>query len=249
MKALGWAPFRCRRPAGVALQRCRAMPASGTQALVGTRQSSSSGGGHRSGATSGSSQTVVADVVDRMAKGGVKYVGEGESVYSAMRTMLERRVGSLVVKDDSERVTGFVTTRDLMRCVIHRGVLWNGSTEPQHWNVPISKIMTPSKDLVFLSPKDSLDDARALMSLSGKRHIPVISGSTMLGIITPKDIAHALHLEMDKGQTAKASYVTTVMPRMGMPLGTRLIDDGTEQTEQSYSLRSAVCNLPHPHKE
>ena len=43
------------------------------------------------------------------------------------------------------------------------------------------------------------------------------------------------------------SYVSTVMRRKGMPLGTR-VRAPLEQLYQNFALRPAVCNLPHPHK-
>ena len=96
---------------------------------------------------------------------------------------------------------------------------------PSGWNVTVRSVMTLSKDrarathgalphrappprcaaepmhhawlqdLVFLSPNDTLDDARAVMYESGKRHVPVLQGESLLGIVGPKDIARCLHLE------------------------------------------------------
>ena len=171
----------------------------------------------------------------------------------AMYTMIQHKVGSLMVKDDSGHIVGFVTQRDLLRCIVREGKpaqsSYDGVTEPQNWNLSIAYVMTPSKDLVFLSPRDTLEDARALMSISGKRHVPVLSGSELLGVVSPKDIARALHLERHEDISAKASYVSTVMPRKGVPLNLHLptpADD--ESVRQTFALRSAVCNLPHPHK-
>ena len=172
----------------------------------------------------------------------------------AMYIMINELVGSLMVKDADGKLVGFVTQRDLLRCIVNKGQphfkLYDGVTEPSAWNLPISHVMTPSKDLVYLSPKDTLEDARALMSVSNKRHIPVIHGFELLGVISPKDIARALHLERSEDVSAKASYVATVMPRKGMPITTRLAEPTEEERKsgQTFALRSAVANLPHPHK-
>ena len=175
-----------------------------------------------------------------------------------MYIMINELVGSLMVKDADGKLVGFVTQRDLLRCIVNKGQphfkLYDGVTEPSAWNLPISHVMTPSKDLVYLSPKDTLEDARALMSVSNKRHIPVIHGFELLGVISPKDIARALHLERGEDISAKASYVATVMPRKGVPLTTKLLEASEEEKAkekagQTFALRSAVCNLPHPHKE
>lgn len=107
--------------------------------------------------------------------------------------------------------------------------------------------MTQSKDLVYLSPDDTLEEARALLAHSGVRHLPILSGSTLLGVISPRDIARCLHLAVPTHDSAKKAFVSTVMPHKGIPMGTRLVDK-VEQAEQVFALRSAVCNLPHPKK-
>ena len=98
----------------------------------------------------------------------------------AMFTMINESVSSLMVKDAVGRTVGFVTQRDLLRIIIREGRPTpngaNGESEPHSWNMAISHAMTSSKDLVYLTPKDTLEDARALMSVSGKRHIPVLQG-------------------------------------------------------------------------
>ena len=188
--------------------------------------------------------------------GGVRYVFDDQRCFEAMKIMIHGGVGSLMVKDRSDRLVGFITQRDLLRAVVHKGqppVEWDPRSEPTAWNEFVKDIMTPSRELIFLTPKDTLDDARALMAVSGKRHIPVLSGNSLLGIMSPKDIAKALHLEHQEGVgvSAKESYVSTVMPRKGMPLATQLVDRDSAQSsqEQIYCLRSAVANLPHPFKE
>ena len=132
--------------------------------------------------------------------------------------------------------------------------------------------MTPAKDLVYLSPSDTLDEVRSLMALSGRRHIPVLAGSTLLGILNPKDIAKYIHLQRNASTSAKSDFVQTVMPRKGVPIGTKLtrgsglagrggaaagtslepswnrrVDSGLA-AEAALQLYSAVALLPHPAK-
>ena len=132
--------------------------------------------------------------------------------------------------------------------------------------------MTPAKDLVYLSPSDTLDEVRSLMALSGRRHIPVLAGSTLLGILNPKDIAKYIHLQRNASTSAKSDFVQTVMPRKGVPIGTKLTRGsglagrggaaaGTSlepswnrpvgsglAAEAALQLYSAVALLPHPAK-
>jgi len=189
------------------------------------------------------------DVLRLTAKGQTpQFVSENDVLWSVMQRMVEDGVGSLIVRDTQDRVVGFITQRDVLRCIVRIGVKHEYSGEPMGWNVPVSQAMTPSKDLLFLSPTDTLEDARSLMAISGKRHIPVLSGSTLLGILHPKDIARYIYLVSER--SAKTEYVTNVMPRRGMPLGTKLKLEGPGGVmgNVKVQLHSAVCVLPHPNK-
>jgi len=179
----------------------------------------------------------------------VEMVTEDTPVLDAMQLMMSQGVGSLVVQDSNGRVVGFLTQRDLLRCIYRNGHVPEGANEPVGWNVPVSRTMTLSKDLVFLSPKDSLESARSLMAISGKRHVPVLSGETLLGVISPKDIARFLHLSTGDPNSAKSDYVSAVLSRKGMPLGTRLHGELDEESKiPPCELSSAVCSLPHHEK-
>ena len=197
----------------------------------------------KSGVASGSQSTAtVLSVLKSSLQGAPQLVLESEGVMTAMRQMVDHGVGSLVVKDASDRIVGFITQRDLLRTVVTRGTQPPGSSqrEPVGWNVPVSSVMTASTELIFLRPNDTLEDARSLMAVSGKRHVPVLSGDTLLGIINPKDIARYLHGV--SAESAKTDYVSRVMPRRGMPLGVRV-----HQTDECpFVLDSAVSNVRAP---
>ena len=196
-------------------------------------------------------QTTTLDILKDASLSGqrVHFVLETDRMSYAATHMITNRVGSVMVKDANDRVVGFLTQRDILRCIVHKGRPVPGTAEPMGWNVMVGSVMAQAKDLVYLSPEDTLEDARALVSVSGKRHIPVLSGSTVLGVISPKDIARALHHASAEAQeqSAKTTYVSTVMGRRGIPLGTRLQTSG-DQLYQNFALRSAVCSLSHPHK-
>ena len=190
-------------------------------------------------------------MVDLLTHGKVHDIENRRRVSEAMEKMIENKVSSLVVKDGGGRVVGFVTQRDLVRCIVRKGTASFGdpTSEPRRWNEQLSGIMTPSKDLIFISPDASFEDARSLMSVSGKRHIPVLSAHELLGVITPRDIALAQAQAVER-RTAKESYVSTVMPRKGVPSGTTVAEaKQSAVVQQTLALRSGVCNLAHPHKQ
>jgi protein phosphatase PTC7 len=173
-----------------------------------------------------------------------------------MKVMVESDVGSIVVRDASDRITGFLTKRDVIKAIVKRSEHLAADesddswAEPNGWNVQVKTVMTPSKDLVYLGPNDTLEEARALLAHSGVRHLPILSGSNLIGVISPKDIARCLHLAVPTASdhSAKKAFVQTVMPHKGIPRGTYLDKDMARDQTQTYALASAVCNLPHPKK-
>jgi CBS domain-containing protein len=127
----------------------------------------------------------VAVAAEMMIKGGVGRCARGAAIaYLAARgrarlppprphgrppSPVATTIGSLIVKDAQDRVVGFLTQRDVLRTMVGRSSIPFGADEPRGWNVEVGSVMTKAKDLVYLAPEDSLEEARALVSVSGKR--------------------------------------------------------------------------------
>jgi protein phosphatase PTC7 len=216
-------------------------------------------GGSRADGSKSPTVLEILKAQDHKAGVPVAFAHESTGVADAIRLMLESECAHVAVRDSAERVVGFATQRDMLRAIATRGGAGSGGTTPQWrsgqgteprgwWDVPVSRVMTPSKDIVWLSPDDTLEEGRSLMHASGKRMLPVLSGATMLGIVEPRDIARYLHLSTAEGsRSAKDSWVSTVLRHKGMPLSTRLARVEGEASH-GFALLPAVCSLPHPGK-
>jgi protein phosphatase PTC7 len=182
----------------------------------------------------------------------VRYICEDAPLTEAMRLMAQGEISgssALVVQDKSERIVGIMTTKDVIKTIMACGKPdpFDGGAL-SGWNQKVKRVMTPSKDLVFLEPNGTLEEARALLALSGRRHLPILSGSTLLGVIAPKDLAKHLYLQRPEAQSAKYSSLQLSSHR-GLPLGTRLHAPlGSAQQIAPIAMRSGVCSLPHPGK-
>jgi len=98
-------------------------------------------------------------------------------VYEALELMVEKNVSALVVMGN-EKLIGIFTERDYARKVILKG---KASKETQ-----IGEIMT--EDPVTVSPESSIDDCMRLMTSKFIRHLPVVSGDQLIGIISIGDV-------------------------------------------------------------
>jgi CBS domain-containing protein len=102
-----------------------------------------------------------------------------DSVVSAARKMREQQTGSLLVTD-GEQLLGIVTERDILRAV----------AEDVPLDTPISEVM--SKDLVTAEPGMSLREAARIMTEKWIRHLPVLEGGRLVGIVSQRDLAGVL---------------------------------------------------------
>ena len=99
------------------------------------------------------------------------------NVKSAASVMGSNRISAiLVIKNDL--LTGIVTERDMTAKVLANGL--NPET------TKISEIMTPNPD--YLSPNDSPDNALQIMSERGYRHLPVLDGDNIVGMVSIRDL-------------------------------------------------------------
>lgn len=100
-----------------------------------------------------------------------------DSVYRAIELMAEKSIGALIVKSGT-RLAGIISERDYARKVILKGRSSKGTK--------VSEIMT--KDIVYARPENDIDECMALMSEKGIRHLPIISGGDLKGMVSLGDL-------------------------------------------------------------
>lgn len=99
------------------------------------------------------------------------------TVRDAVRLMTDKRVGAVLVVEDGELV-GIFTERDLLVSVVAPGL------DPDA--TPLSEVMTVQPQTV--TTEDGIEDVVAWM-LSGRyRHLPVVEGGRLLGIVSQGDV-------------------------------------------------------------
>ena len=99
------------------------------------------------------------------------------TVYEAAKIMADNNVGSLVVVEGT-RPIGIVTKGDLVKKVLAKG------RNPA--SVVVGEIM--STPLLYVEPTTPILEVAKIMARSNIRHLPVIEGQKLLGIVTDRDI-------------------------------------------------------------
>ena len=104
-------------------------------------------------------------------------VGPGHTLREAARLMEEREVGSAIVIDADQPGPGLLTERDVL-AAIGRGMDPDRERVCDHL----------TSDLVFAAPDWSLEQAACAMVRGGFRHLIVVEGSDIAGILSMRDV-------------------------------------------------------------
>ncbi len=105
--------------------------------------------------------------------------GPDTLVQPVAQEMAKRRISSAVVVDQADRLVGIVTERDIVKKVVAQGCTSLADTT-------IGQIMTP--DPFYLGPADRLFDALSLFARHTIKHLPVVDGGRVVGILTFRQI-------------------------------------------------------------
>ncbi len=107
-------------------------------------------------------------------------VPPGTSIHDAVTTMVENKIGAVLVVKDNNEPLGIFTERDNLR-VTAAGIDATAT--------PIDAYMT--KDLVCGFPADSVEEASALMTERRVRHLPVVADGLLVGLVSIGDVVKA----------------------------------------------------------
>jgi IMP dehydrogenase len=113
----------------------------------------------------------------RGKSGELVSVGPEESVFDALALMARREVGAVVVLE-GVRLVGILSERDYARKII---LLGKASKD-----TPVRDIMT--QRVVCVSPTTTIDECMALMTDKRCRHLPVLEGDRVIGVVSIGDV-------------------------------------------------------------
>ena len=124
-------------------------------------------------------KSVVSAVLVHKKASTIWSIGPNAMVIDAIQLMGEKNVGALPVVDNGTLV-GIVSERDYTRKVILKG---RSSKE-----TPVSDIMTAQ--LLTVTPSDSVTECMRIMTEKRVRHLPVLEGTNLVGILSIGDMVN-----------------------------------------------------------
>ena len=121
--------------------------------------------------------TTVADILKSKADQTVHTIAPSAPVFDAVKRMADKGIGALVVVE-GERVVGIVTERDYARKIVLLARLSK--------DTPVRDIMT--LEVMYVHPGQTSGECMALMTENRLRHLPVMAGGRLVGIVSIGDL-------------------------------------------------------------
>ena len=137
----------------------------------------------------------VQQLLDRKPK-GIYSVRANDPVITAIRKMAEHHVGALLVLD-GDRLAGIVSERDYARKVV---LLGRSSEE-----TAVEAIMTAK--VITVTGKQDAHDCMRLMTDKRIRHLPVMSGERVIGVVSIGDLVRAVIEEQERTIADLETYI------------------------------------------
>jgi len=148
------------------------------------------------------SQTPLSQVLAGKTRGGSTLsVPPDITVAAAAAVLIQNQVGSVLVMD-AGRLVGIFTERDILRRVV--GERRDPAT------TRVADVMT--RELVVMRPGSSVVDAMRVISEKRIRHIPVVEGTTVVGVVSQGDLNHWLVRNREGQIQDLVDYVTGKYP-------------------------------------
>lgn len=122
----------------------------------------------------------VADILQ--TKGSqVWTIQAGSTVYEALGSLVQHKIGALIVTGEGGNVAGILSERDIIRACY--------SNTAQIERIVIDDIMT--RNVIVASPEDDVEYVMGIMTNNRIRHLPIIADAKLAGIISIGDVVKA----------------------------------------------------------
>jgi CBS domain-containing protein len=130
--------------------------------------------------------------------GNVWSVSPETKVFDAISLMAEKNVGALLVTGPGGKLIGILSERDYTRKVILKG--------RNSRDTAVRDIL--SDQLISVTPEHSVGDCLRLMTQHRIRHLPVLKGDTLAGVVSIGDLVNWIISEQQSAIHQLETYIT-----------------------------------------
>ena len=148
----------------------------------------------------------IQDLLDSKGNRPTISIGPDETVFAAVTCMVKNNIGALLVLEDG-RICGILTERDYLRFVTLQGRTAR--------DTPVHELMT--RKVVYVTPTTDLHEVMAIMTKEFIRHVPVLEGQILLGIVSIGDVVKRISHDQTAQIRVLEEYISDSYP--GPPRG------------------------------
>ncbi|MGH8307013.1 MAG: CBS domain-containing protein [Gammaproteobacteria bacterium] len=124
---------------------------------------------------------------------------ENVTATEAVKLMCDKHVGAVVITGTKGQVGGILTERDILRRYAEYG--------SKLGELPVSRIMTRTVETA--APEASVDEVLNTMTNKRFRHMPVVRGGKLMGIVSIGDMVKAMLQEKMQEADSLREYITS----------------------------------------
>lgn len=133
-------------------------------------------------------------------------VGPDDTVLEAVTRMVRANVGAILILDEG-RVRGIMTERDYLRFVTELGRTAR--------DTPVLELMT--RKVIYTTPETCIDDVMAMMTEARIRHMPVMDGDKLVGLVSIGDCVKAISRDREVQLRTLEAYISDTYPGPARP--------------------------------
>lgn len=125
-----------------------------------------------------------------------------ESLFRALEVFATNKVGSLLVLDSERNIVGILAPRDLLM-EVQKGC-------EELTKIKVEEVMT--QELIIGTPDDNLEYVQAIMTENRIRHLPILDGERLAGIVSIGDVVKAHLKEVHAENRYLRDYMVSKYP-------------------------------------
>lgn len=131
-------------------------------------------------------------------------VSPDDTVFDAVTKMVQMNVGAMLVTVD-DNICGILTERDYLRFIAAQGRTAR--------TTPVRELMTPK--VIYVTPECSLEEVAAIMTEKRIRHIPVLEGVDLKGMVSIGDVVKQISRDQRVQINYLQEYIADTYPGPG----------------------------------
>lgn len=143
----------------------------------------------------------VQELLSRKPSDAIYSVHPDQTVFEAVTEMVRRNVGAMLVMQD-DGLVGIITERDYLKLVTVKGRTAR--------DTPVHEVMT--RTVIYLTPEASLEEAMAIVTSKRIRHLPILDGRKVVGVLSIGDLVSAMAHKRELHIRSLEAYIADDYP-------------------------------------